>query len=326
MEKITVLAWILAALPLIETPALGGDLKRISIGYPGRSLTDAVVVIAKERKFFEDEGFEALLVEVRSTIVLQALVNGELDYTTSIALPTITAAAKGLPVKVIAGSGTRPIHVLMSQPQVSSVSDLKGKKIAIPGFGTSVHLITKILLRRFGIDPSREVQWIVLGDTATRLQAFKAGQIDATAMSPPSNLIAQEWGMKMLARFSDYVEIPFTGLATTDAKLMGQRDEAKKVIRAVVRGAMALKSDPEGNLPVLSRWLKVDRKTMEKAFDLVKGSYSWDGSVSVEGLSQAIEVVREEAAIREQIRISKVADFALLREVQMELFRKEWKQ
>ena len=64
------------------------------------------------------------------------------------------------------------------------------------------------------LDPEKDMKRIVAGSTSTRLQALKAGSIDATTLSPPFNVFAEQLGLRVLAYVATFSSFPerFHGL------------------------------------------------------------------------------------------------------------------
>ena len=68
--------------------------------------------------------------------MLNALLTNEIDYVRIV--PFIAGAAtRGLPVKIIAALTKSGGYAIISRPDIASVKDLKGKRIAINTFGSS---------------------------------------------------------------------------------------------------------------------------------------------------------------------------------------------
>ena len=77
---------------------------------------------------------------------------------------------------------------------------------------------------------------IVAGSTSTRLQGLKAGSFDATTLSPPFNVYAEQMGLRVLAYVGDFLEFPQSGFTVSDATLKNKRELIKKLLRGTLRG------------------------------------------------------------------------------------------
>ena len=113
----------------------------------------------------------------------------------------------------------KPTFYVVARPEIRSAADLKNKTIGISSFGSDTDLAMKVFAQSGRVDPEKEMKRIVAGATATRLQGLKAGSIDATTLSPPFNIYAEQLGLRVLAYVGDYLEFPQSGFTVSDATL-----------------------------------------------------------------------------------------------------------
>jgi NitT/TauT family transport system substrate-binding protein len=73
---------------------------------------------------------------------------------------------------------------LFAAENIRAVRDLKGKRIAIPAFGTSQHVFLASILAHVGLDPSRDINFVTY-PAAQSIQLFIDGKIDALLNFPP---------------------------------------------------------------------------------------------------------------------------------------------
>ena len=96
----------------------------------------------------------------------------------------IPAIDAGLPLTVLAG-----LHVgcweLFGNERVKTVTDLKGKKVAISGIGGVEHIWLSSILAYVGIDPRKDIIWVPTGKIAESQRRFLAGEVDAFLAFPP---------------------------------------------------------------------------------------------------------------------------------------------
>jgi NitT/TauT family transport system substrate-binding protein len=88
---------------------------------------------------------------------------GTLAFSTFATVVTKTAVADGL--SIISdnyqdghpGNATNTFFVLKDSP-IKSVADLKGKKVGVNAFGSAVDLVLRVMLKKNGLDPRRDLQ------------------------------------------------------------------------------------------------------------------------------------------------------------------------
>ena len=82
------------------------------------------------------EGLEVDLILMRGGVANQALIAGNVEFTT---VPTagLQAAIQGAPLKVILSTFHKPMFWLYSRPEIRSIKDLSGKKVAVSSLGAA---------------------------------------------------------------------------------------------------------------------------------------------------------------------------------------------
>ena len=148
---------ILLCLLATSRAVFGGQaaLEEVIIGYPSRSLTELPTHLALKKGFFTSEGLDVKLVQSRSNILAAGLASGSMAYITSVTT-ALGGIMVGLPAKVIAGVTKNNPDFLMAQPEIRSVAELKGKKLAVSGFGGSSHQRLLIILTKAGLNPNSD--------------------------------------------------------------------------------------------------------------------------------------------------------------------------
>jgi ABC-type nitrate/sulfonate/bicarbonate transport system substrate-binding protein len=76
------------------------------------------------------------------------------------------------------------------------------------------------------------------GSAAGRYAILESGVVDASVLSVPENIIAQEKGFRELLFFGDIIELPQTGIGASDKKIRENPDEVYRMIRATLRGIL----------------------------------------------------------------------------------------
>jgi NitT/TauT family transport system substrate-binding protein len=82
-----------------------------------------------------------------------------------------------------------PVHSgcfeLIAARHINAIRDLRNRKLAISGFGAGDHIFLSSMLAYVGMDPKRDIDWVVAGSVAQTLPTFEAGKADAFLAFPP---------------------------------------------------------------------------------------------------------------------------------------------
>src|SRR5919198_1307168 len=208
------------------------DIERIRVGYSVGGLIPFPVVIARENKFFEQLGLDVELINIPPTLAVTALVSGDLQYVV-FAGTTLNAAVRGLPVKLVMVYNDRPLFSLMSQPEIRSLKEMKGKVLGIASLTSGESFLSRRLLKEAGVDPEKEVTLRAIGNTPDRLAALRSGLVDATTLTVPVDIYAEKLGLRRLAFMGELLESINGGLGVSERWIQQRPDQIKKMITGV---------------------------------------------------------------------------------------------
>jgi ABC-type nitrate/sulfonate/bicarbonate transport system substrate-binding protein len=158
---------------VVATP-VSAQWKKVRFSTTGISISELPFKVAQLKGFWREEGLDVETILIRGAVGMQALLGGSVDYT-SASGSTIAAAVRGLPVKLVFISSSKPQFELMSQPQIKSVQDLKGKIVGISFRGGSNDLMSQMILQKNGLAPNKDVTRIIVGARKNRSLPFELG-------------------------------------------------------------------------------------------------------------------------------------------------------
>ncbi len=265
---------------------------------------------------------ESGLNSARSNILVAALVSGNLHYITSITT-SIGGIIGGAPAKILAGVIRNNPDFLMAKAEIGSIRELKGRKLAVSGFGGASHQRMLIIIRNAGLDPQKDVNIISVGDAGLRLDQLRLGVIDATVLTAPNCFIAKRAGFKSLGSSKDTLPLPAVGLVTLERNIKERPEQIKKVLRVVLKSMKYLRENREEAVRVAMGWLAIDRDLAERSYDVMLPNYSYDGMIPIEGLKASIDLIQSRSAgpPRKTFSPADMTDFSLLEEARRELAR-----
>src|SRR4029450_6307908 len=291
--------------------------EQVMIGTPSQGLYELPVVVAMRNEYFRTESLHVQKIQIQPEIAVKALLAGEVDYVSDWGA-SVQAAMTGAPIKVVAAMVSRPIHVLISRPEIRVGRDLKGKTLGVDSFGSRVDYLSRLAVRYLGLDPDKGVKIIDTGESLLRLAALKDGSIDATAVDVALAVKAEEEGMKRLLHLGDIIDLPISGIAVTTAKLATHREQIKKVIQATLRGARFIKQKRPETIRIIQSHLRITHSQATKTYDASLRSFADGGFVAERAVSLDVRRAKEELQLATEPSLSQVTDWSLLREIELE--------
>lgn len=294
------------------------DAKTIYIGVSNPDMSFLSGGVAKFQGYFRDEGLEVEVLQMNANVSVAALAAGNIDYNL-ILQSVVTANLRALPLKVAGILIERPNHVVVVHPSVQKFADLKGKKIAISSFGSLVDILARLTSAHFKLDPKSDVQFVAAGSSSARVAQLQAGVVQAAFVTPPGNLRAEAAGFKTLLSVGELFAFPVNGIGLHEQKLRNEREEVKKITRALLKANRFILDNPKGAIKILAAWSRSKPEVAEEAYQFNAKNYSRNLLVSRPTLENVIESTRWNVETKKNVAVEEVFDFSIVREILKEI-------
>ncbi|MGH7830434.1 MAG: hypothetical protein ACREP8_09685, partial [Candidatus Binatia bacterium] len=148
-----------------------------------------------------------------------------------------------------------------------------------------------------------------------RLAAIKAGSIDATAIDVAFAAKAEEEGLRRLLHLADIIDLPLSGISVLNTKLMTEREQVKKVVRAALKGTRFMKANRAETLQIMTDYLGITPSQAANAYDSSIHSFTDDGFVSEKGLMLDVQLTKERLKLTKEVPLSQIVDWSLIQEI-----------
>lgn len=300
------------------------EARKITVGVPVLDVTQSALYVARDRGYFQKEGLDVELILMRGSVANQALIAGDVEFTT---VPTagLQAALQGAPLKVVLSTFHKPMFWLYSRPEIRAVKELSGKKVAVSSLGAAGDSALRELIKKNGMDENREVAILAIGTTATRLGALSTGVVDAAMMTFPHNITAAESGYRELVSFIASEIIQLQGaIVTRDAFLTSEPGVVEKFLRATIKAIIYYSTNRAGAAPILARNARSSESLALKVYDLVKPALTPEGILS-DDLQKRVMAPLLERINKRDVSSSRFFDFTLARKLNSEIKAEGWK-
>jgi NitT/TauT family transport system substrate-binding protein len=236
-------------------PTASAQLTKLRAAYSAESSWSLATWLAHDAGLFKKYGLDVDLVLIRSaSTITSALIAGE--------APMIQLGGNGPIQAALQGADTVNILTLVPIiPQslvvtadIKGTEDLRGKRFGVSRFGALSDLVIRRYLRKFGLDPAKDVTIVQIGGIPELVTAMKAGVI-----SPPALTVAKKAGFRELSDFEslDY-KYPAVTIASTRSFIQRQRATALNFIRAEIEGIHAIRTQKNFAINVLKKYMRIN--------------------------------------------------------------------
>jgi ABC-type nitrate/sulfonate/bicarbonate transport system substrate-binding protein len=244
--------------------------KDIPVIYSAVTASESVLWVAHETGLFQKHGMNTQIVYVSSgSRAMSALIAGETPILFSAGSPAVSAALGGAHVKIIMSLLNVFPYYVVSAKAITQADQLRGKKIGISRFGSSGHAAAVYALRRFNLEPGRDVALLQVGGGAERIAALQANAIQATLLTSPQELLAKKMGFNVIADLAQ-LGIPFvhSAVVTRDEVIAQQPELLNNFGQAVAEGLHFIKTKPRETLKIFAKYFRTnDMEALQDSYD-----------------------------------------------------------
>ena len=298
---------------VVAPPLEAAELTKVVLVEGPGYFTGTPTVFAAQKGIFKKHGLEVEFVTIaRSTTALEAVRNGDADLAWA-GSAAITRALKGpTDVRIISQHMTRPFWILVSQPEIKRIADLKGKVLGASTRGNIEYVMLSQILEKGGVN---EDEWKhVRMRVPQRLPALKNKQIAAAALVPPYNMLALTQGYNRLADFDQYLPLWMSGTTVATIETIKTKPAMiKSFLRAVKEAIAIIQKDKDTTVQFWMKRHNVSREAASMAYDKYGQSFKQDASLEPVRKQWLFEAKR--IKVNNPPSVETVVDFQLLREV-----------
>ena len=220
----------------------------------------------------------------------------------------------------------KPGWDLIAQPDIRSVAQLRGKNIAIMSPEGSLAVVAREILRKNGIDPTKEVNLVVMGGDEVRFPALQTKSIQATLFNTAMSIKAQKEGFTKLAVASDYANLIEGGFATSNDRIKQNPEKIFRLIRAALKGIHFFVSKKEPAIKYMMEALRMkDRELVNTIYDIQSKLVLRDGFTDDKVLQSMIESMKQTTKVQREIKVSDIFDLTFVKKANEELKSSGWK-
>jgi NitT/TauT family transport system substrate-binding protein len=226
--------------------------------------------------------------------------------------PFLKAYSDGLPARVIGSSTIQQLdHYLVSRQDVTTIKDLKGRRIGILSFGSCDDYFARSMLRASGLDPDADVELVPLGTAYGKVACFSPSsqpdvpKVDAGFLVEPFVARGERLGwVRILAAVRDYFPGYQWGiiLARTDA-LARNRELIQRAIDGFRQSCRGILEDTEDAVSFGAQVFRLPKEDFRRA--LLRDLERWevDARLDIEGMENCLRMQQEMGAVPAELQL-----------------------
>jgi ABC-type nitrate/sulfonate/bicarbonate transport system substrate-binding protein len=299
-------------------------LDTINIALPTKSFQHVIYPIAQDQHFFEAEGLDVRIILVAPAVSIQALMTKQVHLTLSGTSALIARSRSNAPLKVVFSANRQVLQWLVSRPTITSMTQLKNKRIAIPGIASSSTFITKQALARFQLDPNKDVVFVDPG-AGNHLPALISGAVDAAILGAEQRYSALSAGMLDRLFLGNEVKNSWGTVGTSERILQEDAHPLFRFFRGTLKALRLIRANRQIATAAIMKFSRVEASLAGKVYDELITTFSTDGTVDEETQKNDLAIIQQIIGGKEQLPVDRFYDFSLARNADSALTQAGWK-
>jgi NitT/TauT family transport system substrate-binding protein len=263
-------------------------ISALSAGY-------TIAYIAKDTGLFAKNGLDVELILIDTGPTVHALIAGDLSVAGVGASRIVASGLEGSGLRILAATNSRQPYKLIVPANITSPSQLRGKRVGVGAFGGLDDTSMRFGLSELGLDPNKDVTMCCRrqGDSLLRLN-FRGGVGDRHRSAV--HLDAKKLGLNFLF---DFIESgPKTVYGTISAKetYIKQNPEIiKGLLKAMIASTQFYKTNKPESIKIMAKYMRIPlpakAEEMEETYDAFVKTASCKPYVDPEGVAGLLEQI-----------------------------------
>ena len=272
----------------------------IDLAYVGRGIHEELVAyIADQEGYFEDEGVHVALRDGTRWDITRVRASA----TIGLGRAALSRLTDGFEWTVLSVNTDRPLFWFLGNARVTSMTDLRGRRLAVHAADTPPGCFARIVLRKHDLDPDRDVQCVARhpGDYQMDLRHLRDGSIDAayvgSTLGPEQ--VADEEGFHVLAWVGDHFQIPTVGIAVDETRNPIDSPAVQALVRANQRALKTMADQPDLAVKYIASFLdRMTHQEVQRYYErYIQPYYTSDGRVNLDTAQHAVDAVAGELGV-----------------------------
>ncbi len=270
MRRMAAVSYFFVLFSLFFFSERGWSLDRFPLAHSALTASQAILFVTRDAGIFRKYNLDPQIVYiVGGPINTTALISGSVDFSIFAGPASVSANLGGAETALLMSFVNTLEHSVFAHPSIKKPEDLRGKRIGIARPGSSDHYGATVALKKWGLEPDKDVTLLSIGGPPDRYLALQAGRVDAILLQPPLTVRAQKAGFNRLAALVDLgLDYVGTSFGTTRSVIDKKEELVRRVVKAFVEGIHFYKTNKQASLKSIARLMKTDdSEALEEAYN-----------------------------------------------------------
>jgi len=210
----------------------------------------------------------------------------------------IDAKLEGADLTYVASGLSVFVFQLYARPEIKTMADLKGKVVAVTQPAASTDYAMRIVLKRNGLEPDKDVRILYAQDINGVLNSVSAGNAAAGIMSAPTSIRGKAAGLRSIVDVTA-LKVPFlfTAMLSSPRMIREKNEAVTRFLRGYIESLAVIRKDKESTMRSMGKFLKTtDQAVLESVYDDYKDVFPVTPLMSVAEVKAVLDVAKSPKA------------------------------
>jgi len=275
----------------------------------------APIWVAQDAGLFTKHGVNVDLKYLAATTAVQGMLGGG-EEIGLVGNQGIDAKLEGADLIYVASGLPVFVFQIYGRPETKTLADLKGKVVAVTQPAASTDYAMRIVLKRNGLEPDKDVRILYAQDINGVLTSVSAGNAAAGIMSAPTSIRAKAAGLRAIVDVTA-LKVPFLFTAMlSSAKVIREKNEAvTRFLRGYIESLAVIRKDKETTMRSMGKFLKTtDQAVLESVYDDYKDVFPTTPLMTAAEVKAVLDVAKSPKA--KQMKPEEFFDNSIVQKIQ----------
>jgi NitT/TauT family transport system substrate-binding protein len=230
------------------------ETKKVRMAHAGWEIGTAVAYVGVDAGLFKKHGLEIEELPIRDTLAagVQSLIGVDLLIGSGNPLAILQPVAKGADIALLGAHVSYDQYGMGVAASIAAIKDLKGKKVGVSALGRRSDLVARVILRRAGLDPTKDVEIVAAGLSPARAMAISRNLVQGAPLIQEVANEAKKLGIKIL----DVKTVPVVTdlLMTTRSFIRRDEDIVRRFMKGYTSAIHHFVSQRDNSLAILKKY------------------------------------------------------------------------
>jgi NitT/TauT family transport system substrate-binding protein len=283
-------------LPTLSTAAADKP-KKLRLAYSGWQIGTAVSYVGVDSGLFKKHDVEIEELPIRDTLSagVQSLLGVDLLIGFGNPLAILQPIAGGADIGLIGAHVSFDEYGMGVASSISNIQDLRGKKVGVSALGARSDLVARVILRRAGLDPAKDVEVVAAGLSPARALALSKNLVQGAPLSLDLVAGAQKMGIKIL----EVKPVPVVTdlIMTTRSFARREEDSVRRFMRGYAAAIHHFVTKRDDSLAILKKYFPGNQSV---TVDVMYDSFAAQLRPLPELIPEAIQALVDVGAVGDQ--------------------------